>query len=137
MSTETLARILATHQLEYFDGTCTGCDWDYANEPEGDDVELVIYQARHVAAILNERYAVVELPKADHEPLSYNGAGWSVPAPHHQVFDGYFEIESSDSEFGDEDAAEKFALALLACARHRRARIAADLPAGTLGRGEL
>jgi len=54
MSNETLARLLAAHQLEYFDGTCTGCDWDYANEPEGDDVELVIYHARHVAKLVTD-----------------------------------------------------------------------------------
>lgn len=54
---EKLARILSSHQLEIFDGTCTGCDWDYADEPEGDDVEVVVYHSRHVAdLLLNEGF---------------------------------------------------------------------------------
>ncbi|MGW8537536.1 hypothetical protein ACWGK5_25680 [Rhodococcus qingshengii] len=60
----TLIETLAAHQLEIIDGTCTCGDWGYGDVPEdASDPDLGEMHAAHVAAVIAETHAIVELPK--------------------------------------------------------------------------
>lgn len=72
MSDPVLIALIAGHQLNLYDGTCWGCDWDYTKVTDtlpGSDPALATMHAQHVAALYEgsqaERVAELEARVGD------------------------------------------------------------------------
>ncbi|NKV28174.1 hypothetical protein GS921_00365 [Rhodococcus hoagii] len=69
-------QILALHQLDIIDGSCTGCDWNYedADDGHGFDLDLAELHAAHVvAALTNAGKTIVDDAREEWSHRNRNG----------------------------------------------------------------